>query len=277
MPGEPGRKGEESTERQESHIDLHCKPYGSAAQPTGLLLNLRVCCTTYGSKIGVESELWVKGCVWNLSCGSRSVWGGSSCGSRSVGADRAVGLTAALCSCASPCRLSPKACAVQHQSLPWLSSTALVHAYAAATCCHSCQLGSATRESPDSSPAAPAAPTTVTIAAAAVAATTPQEHKATLAPLVLSMLQQACAACPLHAPPSAHQPLPEGSSLAAAYSPVVAAKEAAMNAVAVGAYELHDYIPFSQWLRTSLLPVSVGVRLQEGRGLSSADQACDHA
>ena len=37
------------------------------------------------------------------------------------------------------------------------------------------------------------------------------------------------------------------------------AKEAVMSAVAVGAYELHDCIPFSPWLRNSLLPVSVSV------------------
>lgn len=34
------------------------------------------------------------------------------------------------------------------------------------------------------------------------------------------------------------------------------AKEAAYNAVAVGAYELHDYLQFTPWLRSTLLPVS---------------------
>ena len=28
-----------------------------------------------------------------------------------------------------------------------------------------------------------------------------------------------------------------------------------MNAVAVGAYELHDHLPFTQWLRSCLIPV----------------------
>jgi len=37
------------------------------------------------------------------------------------------------------------------------------------------------------------------------------------------------------------------------------AQQAFECAVAVGVYELHDCIPFSPWLRNSLLPVSVGV------------------
>ncbi len=39
-------------------------------------------------------------------------------------------------------------------------------------------------------------------------------------------------------------------------------KEAVYNAVAVAAYELHDYIDWSNWLRTSLLQV----RLHAGVG-----------
>eukprot|EP00200_Dunaliella_tertiolecta_P006752 CAMPEP_0202339348 /NCGR_PEP_ID=MMETSP1126-20121109/1250_1 /ASSEMBLY_ACC=CAM_ASM_000457 /TAXON_ID=3047 /ORGANISM="Dunaliella tertiolecta, Strain CCMP1320" /LENGTH=1084 /DNA_ID=CAMNT_0048929889 /DNA_START=100 /DNA_END=3354 /DNA_ORIENTATION=- len=83
-----------------------------------------------------------------------------------------------------------------------------------------------------------------------------KEHQGILAPLVVHLLQQACAACPLH--PSAQQQHPPSASsdasAAAAFSPAMAAKEAVMNAVAVGAYELHDAIPFPTWLRTSLLP-----------------------
>jgi len=39
----------------------------------------------------------------------------------------------------------------------------------------------------------------------------------------------------------------------------VVAQQAFECAVAVGVYELHDCIPFSPWLRNSLLPVSVSV------------------
>lgn len=35
-------------------------------------------------------------------------------------------------------------------------------------------------------------------------------------------------------------------------------KEAAYHALAVGAYELHDHVDFSPWLRATLLPVRGG-------------------
>ena len=76
-----------------------------------------------------------------------------------------------------------------------------------------------------------------------------QKNRERLAPLVLGALQRACEAAPPGGTASLPGPKVGGVSLAAL------AKEAALNAAGVGAYELHDYVEFSSWLHSTLLPV----------------------
>jgi len=76
-----------------------------------------------------------------------------------------------------------------------------------------------------------------------------QKNRERLAPLVLGALQAACEA----APPGQSGSLP-GPHVGGV--PAVAlAKEAVLNAAGVGAYELHDYVEFSSWFQSTLLPV----------------------
>ena len=76
-----------------------------------------------------------------------------------------------------------------------------------------------------------------------------QEDRESLAPVVVQLLISTSEACP---PGSCHvQPGPRIRGIPTA----VLAKEAAYNAVGVGAYELHDYIDFGSWFNTALLQV----------------------
>ena len=70
--------------------------------------------------------------------------------------------------------------------------------------------------------------------------------------MVVSMLKAKSEACPPGT--AASQQGPRIGSIPAA----VLAKEAVYNAAGVGAYGLHDYIDFKQWLQTTLLQVCVG-------------------
>jgi len=83
-----------------------------------------------------------------------------------------------------------------------------------------------------------------------------QNHQPILAPFIVFLLQQASTAY-LPPPLNHNPPQPHIDSDSPAFSQAVAAKEAAVNAVALGVYELHECIPFSTWLRTTLLPVGV--------------------
>jgi hypothetical protein len=73
-----------------------------------------------------------------------------------------------------------------------------------------------------------------------------------LAPRLAARLRAADTACP----PGAAAALAAGAGAAAprAYAPAVLAKEAAYAAAAAAAYELHDSVDFSAWLRGVLLP-----------------------
>lgn len=73
---------------------------------------------------------------------------------------------------------------------------------------------------------------------------------------MVSALQAASTACPAGTDPAA-LPGPRVSGLPGDGVPLqLLHKEAAYHAVAVGAYELHDYVDFTPWLRSTLLPVS---------------------
>ncbi|GBF94095.1 hypothetical protein Rsub_07082 [Raphidocelis subcapitata] len=72
-----------------------------------------------------------------------------------------------------------------------------------------------------------------------------------LAPEVVAALQSANAACP----PSAAAAAPDGvpGPRVAGVPAALLRREAAYAAAAVGAYELHDYVDFTSWLRGALL------------------------
>ena len=76
-----------------------------------------------------------------------------------------------------------------------------------------------------------------------------QEHRQSLAPHIIQTLQAATSGCPAG---SAQQA--SGASVGGIPASVLF-KEAVYNAMAVGAYELHDYVELSSWLRSSLLLV----------------------
>jgi len=76
-----------------------------------------------------------------------------------------------------------------------------------------------------------------------------------LSPVVVHLLQQVSSSCPVGVDPAA---LP-GDRVGGIPSPVLL-KDAVYNAVAVGAYELHDYVDWTPWLRSTLLQ-----ELAEGR------------
>lgn len=70
---------------------------------------------------------------------------------------------------------------------------------------------------------------------------------------MLGALQHACEVAPPGG--TASLPGPHVEHIPAA----ALAKEAVLNAVGVGAYELHDYVEFSSWFRSTLLPVRLSV------------------
>lgn len=70
-----------------------------------------------------------------------------------------------------------------------------------------------------------------------------------MAGVVLDMLRSASEACPTGRSSNVGGPTREGIPEA------VLAKEAAYNAVGVGSWDLFDHLPFTPWLRSSLLPV----------------------
>ena len=76
-----------------------------------------------------------------------------------------------------------------------------------------------------------------------------QGNRDALAPIVLRSLEAATAACQPDASGALPSPSQEGVPLAVLH------KEAAYNAVGVGAYQLHDLINYNDWLHGSLLPV----------------------
>ena len=76
-----------------------------------------------------------------------------------------------------------------------------------------------------------------------------QGNRNVLAPIVLGSLDAATAACQPDASGALPGPSQEGIPLAVLH------KEAAYNAVGVGAYQLHDLINYTDWLHGSLLPV----------------------
>ncbi|KAK9822576.1 hypothetical protein WJX74_006339 [Apatococcus lobatus] len=74
-----------------------------------------------------------------------------------------------------------------------------------------------------------------------------QEHRQSLAPYIIQTLQATMSRCP--AGSAQRLPGPSINGIPAS----VLFKEAVYNAMAVGAYELHDYVELSSWLRSSLL------------------------
>lgn len=70
-----------------------------------------------------------------------------------------------------------------------------------------------------------------------------------MAPVVLGILRSATDACPTGRSSSIGGPMREGIPEA------VLTKEAAYNAVGSGAWDLFDYVDFTSWLRSALLPV----------------------
>ena len=81
------------------------------------------------------------------------------------------------------------------------------------------------------------------------AATLVQDDREGVAPVVVNILKAKSGACPPGAAASQQGPRIAGVPAA------VLAKEAVYNAAGVGAYDLHDYIDFKQWLQSALLQV----------------------
>ena len=86
-----------------------------------------------------------------------------------------------------------------------------------------------------------------------------QAYRPQLAPTVVQHLQEVSAACPPGAAgslPPPHGALAGGDSSERLVVPdAVCAKEAVYAAMGTGAYELHDYVDFTPWFRTTLLQV----------------------
>ncbi len=83
-----------------------------------------------------------------------------------------------------------------------------------------------------------------------------QAYRAELAPAVVSMLAAASKACPPGAP--SRMATQNGSANSVAAIPAaVLHKDAIYAAVGTGAYELHDFIDFQPWLRTTLVQASL--------------------
>lgn len=88
-----------------------------------------------------------------------------------------------------------------------------------------------------------------------------QAYRAELAPAVMQMLAAASEGCPLGAPSRlAMQNGTAGSSSSSGSIGFIPAavlhKEAVYAAVGTGAYDLHDFIDFQPWLRSTLVQVS---------------------
>ena len=87
-----------------------------------------------------------------------------------------------------------------------------------------------------------------------------QAYRAELAPAVLSMLASASEACPVGAP--SRMVLQNGSATNSSSSgtesvpAAVLHKEAIYAAVGTGAYELHDFVDYQPWLKTTLVQAS---------------------
>ena len=88
-----------------------------------------------------------------------------------------------------------------------------------------------------------------------------QAYRLQLAPTVVQHLQEVSAACPPGAagslPPPHSAPAGGDSSERLVVPDAVRAKEAVYAAMGTGAYELHDYVDFTPWFRTTLLQVRV--------------------
>ena len=84
-----------------------------------------------------------------------------------------------------------------------------------------------------------------------------QAYRAELAPAVVSMLAAASEACPAGAPARMATTHNGTVSSAGAIPAAVLHKEAIYAAVGTGAYELHDFIDFQPWLRTTLVQASL--------------------
>lgn len=76
-----------------------------------------------------------------------------------------------------------------------------------------------------------------------------QDDREGVAPVIVDLLKAKSEACP---PGSAASQ--QGQRIGHIPATVLA-KEAVYNALGVGAYDLHDYIDFKQWLQTALLQV----------------------
>ena len=76
-----------------------------------------------------------------------------------------------------------------------------------------------------------------------------QDDREGVAPVIVDLLKAKSEACP---PGSAAGQ--QGQHIGHIPATVLA-KEAVYNALGVGAYDLHDYIDFKQWLQTALLQV----------------------
>lgn len=73
--------------------------------------------------------------------------------------------------------------------------------------------------------------------------TPPQGNREAVAPVVVQLLKEASDACPPGAP--AQLAAAPGAALVQGVPAAVLRKEAAYQAVATGAYELHDYVDFT--------------------------------
>ena len=84
-----------------------------------------------------------------------------------------------------------------------------------------------------------------------------QAYRAELAPAVVNMLAAASEACPPGAP--SRMATQNGAAHTTAAIPAaVLHKEAIYAAVGTGAYELHDFIDYQPWLKTTLVQASKG-------------------
>lgn len=86
-----------------------------------------------------------------------------------------------------------------------------------------------------------------------------QAYRAELAPAVVQMLAAASEGCPLGVPSRLAMQNGTAGSSSGSIGGIPAAvlhKEAVYAAVGTGAYDLHDFIDFQPWLRSTLVQVS---------------------
>ena len=96
-----------------------------------------------------------------------------------------------------------------------------------------------------------------------------QAYRSELAPAVMSMLAAASDACPVGAP--SRSAMPNGSASNTDVAPAaVLHKEAVYAAVGTGAYELHDFVDYQPWLRTTLVQASLFLQVPLSKHLCSA-------